>query len=54
MATGKAADGAGPRPRTAAPDGLVGRAGLLAHLRESVTTGTWCSYSPAAPTAWEL
>jgi hypothetical protein len=27
---------------------------LGAHLRASVTTGTWCSYSPPAPTAWEL
>ena len=27
---------------------------LGAHLRASVTTGTYCSYSPAAPTAWEL
>ena len=27
---------------------------LGAHLRASVTTGTFCSYSPPAPTAWEL
>ena len=27
---------------------------LGAHLRASVTTGTYCSYSPPAPTAWEL
>jgi hypothetical protein len=27
---------------------------LGAHLRASVTTGTWCSYSPATPTTWEL
>jgi len=27
---------------------------LGAHLRSSVTTGTWCSYSPPAPTAWTL
>ena len=27
---------------------------LGAHLRASVTTGTWCSYSPPTPTAWEL
>jgi hypothetical protein len=27
---------------------------LGAHLRASVTTGTFCGYSPAAPTAWEL
>jgi hypothetical protein len=27
---------------------------LGAHLRASVTTGTYCSYSPATPTAWEL
>ena len=27
---------------------------LGAHLRASVTTGTWCSYSPPAPTAWTL
>ena len=27
---------------------------LGAHLRASVTTGTWCSYSPATPTAWDL
>ena len=27
---------------------------LGAHLRASVTTGTFCSYSPPTPTAWEL
>ncbi|HVG66461.1 MAG TPA: AAA family ATPase [Actinomycetota bacterium] len=27
---------------------------LGAHLRGSVTTGTFCAYSPPAPTAWEL
>jgi hypothetical protein len=27
---------------------------LGAHLRASVTTGTYCSYSPPAPAAWEL
>ena len=27
---------------------------LGAHLRASVTTGTFCSYSPPGPTAWEL
>jgi tetratricopeptide (TPR) repeat protein len=27
---------------------------LGAHLRASITTGTWCSYSPASPTSWEL
>jgi tetratricopeptide (TPR) repeat protein len=27
---------------------------LGAHLRASVTTGTFCSYSPPAPTVWEL
>jgi hypothetical protein len=27
---------------------------LGAHLRASVTTGTYCSYSPPVPTAWEL
>jgi hypothetical protein len=27
---------------------------LAAHLRASVTTGTSCAYSPAAPTAWDL
>jgi hypothetical protein len=27
---------------------------LGAHLRASVTTGTFCSFSPPAPTAWEL
>ena len=27
---------------------------LGAHLRGSVTTGTYCAYSPPAPTAWEL
>jgi hypothetical protein len=27
---------------------------LGAHLRASVTTGTFCSYSPPAPTAWRL
>jgi hypothetical protein len=27
---------------------------LGAHLRASITTGTWCGYSPASPTSWEL
>jgi hypothetical protein len=27
---------------------------LAAHLRSSVATGTFCSYSPPAPTVWEL
>ncbi len=27
---------------------------LAAHLRASVTTGTFCTYSPASPTSWEL
>jgi tetratricopeptide (TPR) repeat protein len=27
---------------------------LGAHLRASVTTGTFCAYSPASPTEWEL
>jgi hypothetical protein len=27
---------------------------LGAHLRASVTTGTFCTYSPPSPTAWEL
>jgi hypothetical protein len=27
---------------------------LGAHLRASVTTGTFCAYSPAAPVSWEL
>jgi len=27
---------------------------LGAHLRASITTGTWCGYSPAPPTSWEL
>ena len=27
---------------------------LGAHLRASITTGTWCSYSPASPVSWEL
>jgi hypothetical protein len=27
---------------------------LGAHLRASVTTGTFCSYSPPGPAAWEL
>jgi hypothetical protein len=27
---------------------------LGAHLRASVTTGTWCAYTPAGPAAWEL
>jgi hypothetical protein len=25
-----------------------------AHLRASITTGTFCSYPPADPTSWEL
>jgi hypothetical protein len=24
------------------------------HLRASITTGTFCSYSPSSPTAWDL
>jgi len=27
---------------------------LAAHLRESLTTGTWCAYTPRAPIDWEL
>jgi tetratricopeptide (TPR) repeat protein len=27
---------------------------LGAHLRASVTTGTWCAYTPAGPATWEL
>jgi hypothetical protein len=27
---------------------------LGAHLRVSITTGTFCAYSPAAPASWEL
>jgi hypothetical protein len=27
---------------------------LGVHLRASITTGTWCGYSPASPTSWEL
>jgi hypothetical protein len=27
---------------------------LGAHLRASVTTGTYCGYPPPTPTAWEL
>ncbi len=27
---------------------------LAAHLRASVTTGTYCTYAPTSPTAWDL
>jgi hypothetical protein len=27
---------------------------LAAHLRESITTGTWCRYDPAEPVTWQV
>jgi hypothetical protein len=34
-------------------DALAGGPALAAHLRESVHTGTNCSYRPAHPVDWE-